>query len=172
MRAHAAAQHAPSPYGAEALTALREVMAEVKRDDPLAPATVVVPNNLAGTVARRALAHGVDGHPGIAGLSITTLARLAERLAAGALAPRRPATGPVLAAAWRSALQAEPGIFGPVAEHPATAEALVEAQRDLDELSEGSLAAVAQASALAGDVVRLHRRVRETLAADWYSPAT
>lgn len=158
------------PYGFEALAALRELMGEIKRDDPLAPATVVVPTNIAGTVARRSLARGVDGHPGIAGLSVTTLPRLAERLAAGHLAPRRPATGPVLAAAWRSALATEPGVFEPVAGHSATAEALVAAHREFDELSGPTLAAVAGTSPLAADVVRLHRRVRASLGAGWYSP--
>src|SRR5262245_7935046 len=100
-------------YGAPAIEALRTVVGRIKRDDPLAPVTVVVPNNLAGLVARRALAHGVGGAPGIAGLEVTTLARLAERQAAPNLAPRRPATGPVVAAAWRAALQHDPGIFAP-----------------------------------------------------------
>ena len=71
----------------------------------MAPVTIVVPTNVAGIVARRHLAAGVgDGRPGVAALDVTTLDRLAERLAAPSLAPRRPVTPPVLAAAWRSAL--------------------------------------------------------------------
>lgn len=50
-------------YGAAALDALRMVVAEAKRDDPMAPVTVLFPNNRAGIVARRHLAHGLtDAH--------------------------------------------------------------------------------------------------------------
>lgn len=88
-------------YGASALAALGEVVGAAKRADPMAPVTVIVPTNLAGIAARRHLAQGVNGLSGIAGIEVSTLARLAERFAAPALAHRRPTTGVVLAAAWR-----------------------------------------------------------------------
>ena len=73
-------------YGRAALDALRVVVADAKRDDPMAPVTVLVPNNIAGIVARRHLAHGLaDGNNGVAGIWFTTLARLAEQLASPTL---------------------------------------------------------------------------------------
>src|SRR5699024_9235399 len=47
---------------------------------------------------------------GIAGIDVTVISRLAERIAAPALAPHRPATRQVLASAWRRALRIDPGI--------------------------------------------------------------
>ena len=55
-------------YGAEAYDALRAAVAEAKRGDPLAPVTVLVPTQPVRVAARRALAHGVDGRAGVAGL--------------------------------------------------------------------------------------------------------
>src|SRR3954454_22412696 len=98
-------------YGRAALEELREAAREAKDGDPMAPVTVLMPNNIAGIVARRFLAHGLgDGHHGLAALFPTTIVRLAEKLAAPTLHPRRPATTPVIAAAWRAALKA-PGVF-------------------------------------------------------------
>ena len=102
-----------------ALAALRKRVAAEKAEDPLAPVTVLVPNNIAGLFVRRHLARGVtEGRPGIAGVFISTLPRLAEQVAAASLYPRTPATATVLAAAWRAVLDETPGIFGPVAESP------------------------------------------------------
>ncbi len=93
-------------YGAAAVEALRAVVSGLKADDPMASVTILVPNNRAGIVARRQLAGGLaDGpRPGVAALHVSTLPRLAEQLAAASLAPRRPATRPLVAAAWRRAL--------------------------------------------------------------------
>src|ERR1035437_8130834 len=46
-------------YGRPALEALRAAVAKLQEDDPMAPVTVLVPNNIAGIVARRFLAHGL-----------------------------------------------------------------------------------------------------------------
>ena len=73
---------------------------------------------------------------------------------------------PVLAAAMRAELAAEPGLFGPVAEHPATESALVRAYRELRDLSP-PLDAVARTSSRASEVVRLHRAVLARLAPRW-----
>ena len=99
-----------------------------------------------------------------------TVDRLAELLAAAGLtaAGRRPATGPVLSAAWRSALADEPGVFAAVADHPATVTALVESHRDLRDLSADALAAVAATGSLTAEVVRLHREVVSRLTEQWY----
>jgi ATP-dependent helicase/nuclease subunit B len=158
-------------YGAEAYDALPASVAELKRADPLAPVTVLVPTQLCGVAARRALAKGVSERAGVAGLSVLTVDRLAERIAAPALvgSGRRPTTGPVLAAAWRRALGEDAGVFGPVAGHRSTVRALVEAHRELREVDAAALDAIAgSGEPIAVDLVRLHRRVIGLLAADWY----
>ncbi|GII98240.1 ATP-dependent helicase/DNAse subunit B [Sediminihabitans luteus] len=163
-----------TPYGAPALDRLRSVVSELKQHDPMRQVVVVAPTQLAGTVARRHLArHGIDRPrttgPGVAGLEITTLARLAERLSASSLAPRRPATVPVVAAAWRVALARDPGLFVEVAEHTATVEALTAAHRELRDVDPADLDAIASAGpATTRDLVRLHRDVSAALAPHWY----
>ena len=130
-------------YGGAALQRLRAVVAGLKHDDPLAPVTLLLPNNLAGLTARRFLAAGLgDERRGIAGLYLATLSRLAEQLAASGLAPRRPAIRPIVAACWRAALTKAPGVFGEVAEHPATIQALTTSHFELRDLSDDALAAV------------------------------
>src|SRR3712207_2156885 len=155
-------------YGRAALEELRDVVRAAKNGDPLAPVTVLVPNNIAGIVARRFLAHGLgDGNSGVAALFPTTVVRLAEQLAAPALHPRRPATIAVVAASWRAALSKAPGVFEPVADHPATVEALVRAGRELRDLDATALDAVAAATTLGPDLVRLYRDVRAGLSPAW-----
>lgn len=156
-------------YGARVLEALRSVVADHKARDPMAPVTVVVPNNVAGIVARRHLAQGFGpDQPGIAGIHLSTLPRLAEQLAAPALAPRRPATPPLLASAWRSAMDQGAGSFDPVKDHPATVRALVRADRELRDLSDTALDAVAGSGPLAAALMHLHRQVRDITAAACY----
>jgi ATP-dependent helicase/nuclease subunit B len=160
-------------YGRAALDALRTVVAEVKRNDPLEPVTLLLPNNIAGIVARRHLARGIRvGRPGIAGLYLATLPRLAEQLASPRLtaAGRRPATRPIAAAAWRAVLSEDAGLFEQVAEHPATIRALTDAHRELRDLSEPALDTVSAETPLGGDLVRLHREVSVGLSERWYDP--
>ena len=163
------------PYGAPAAAAFHEQVAAAKADDPLAPVTVVVPSNYVGVAARRRLAYAEAGEltphgKGVAGVTFLTVYRLAELLAAPALAGegRRPVSTPVVAAAVRGALADDPGYFGPVARHPATEEALVAAHRELSDLSPAALDALARESERAGEVVRLHRATRDALAEHWY----
>jgi RecB family exonuclease len=163
-------------YGRAAATALHAQLVAAKRDEPLAPVTVIVPTNSVGVAARRLLASGELGSitsrgAGVIGVSFLTVYRLAELLAAPALAAaeRRPVSTPVVAAAVRAALAAEPGLFAPVAEHPATEEALSAAHRDLADLDDGALDLLARQSLRARDVVRLHRAVSAALAPQWYA---
>src|SRR4051812_21815547 len=145
-------------YGRAALEELRDVVREAKNGDPMASVTVLVPNNIAGIVARRFLARGLgDGHHGVAALYPTTVTRLAEQLASPMLHDRRPATGPVVAAAWRAALHDNAGVFAEVADHPATVQALVQAGRELRDLDDTALDALAGVTPLGPDLVRLHR---------------
>ena len=148
-------------------------MAQVKGGDPMAPVTVLVPNNIAGIVARRFLAGGPSGTKegnGIAGIFFSTLPRLAEQVAAPTLTAegRRPATRPVTAATIRQRLDADPGIFGPVAAHPSTSRALGQAMTALRDVTEAALATLESASSLVRDVVRLHRETAAELQPQWY----
>ena len=164
------AQVTVTAYGRAALEALRDIVADVKHD-PMAPVTVLVPNNIAGIVARRHLAHGLTaGGNGVAGIWFTTLPRLAEQLAAPTLTGRgrRPATRPVSAAAIRECLDQAPGVFAVVKDHPATARALANASRQLRDVDEVALTQVASASSLSKDVARLHRQTTAALAGAWY----
>lgn len=151
--------------------------AKAKADEPLTPVTVVVPSNHVGVTARRALA-SADRHvssrgAGIIGVTFLTPFRLAELLGAPALAAagRRPVSSPVIAAALRRALRDDAGVFGPVAQHAATEEALVAAATELADLSSGALDRLAGTSPRAADVVRLFRHARAQLAAGWYDEA-
>ncbi len=162
-------------YGRPAAAALRRHIAAIKGQEPLAPVTVVVTSNHVGVATRRLLASGSLGPTcgrgtGLAAVSFVTPYRLAELLGAPALAAagRCPVSTPVIAAALRASLAEAPGLFGPVAAHPATETALVATYRELREVSPARLDAIAATSARAADVVRLHRATRARLAAKWY----
>ena len=162
-------------YGREGAEALRATIAAIKGEEPLAPVTVVVSSNHVGVATRRLLASGALGPVssrgvGLAAVTFATPYRLAELLGAPVLAAagRRPVSTPVIAAALRSALRADAGLFAPVAEHPATETALVAAYRELRDLSPAALDAVARTSRRAADVVRLHRAARAHLETGWY----
>jgi RecB family exonuclease len=160
-----------TPYGRLALAALRATVQQIKHDDPMAPVTVLVPNNIAGIVARRFLARGLsDKSNGVAGIYFSTLPRLAEQLAAPVLtaAGKRPATRPVIAATIRRRLDANPGIFEPVASHPSTSRALSQAMTTLRDVSDATLTSLGSASELVKDVVRLHRETITELESRWY----
>jgi RecB family exonuclease len=163
------------PCGRDAADALRRRIAAVKGDEPLTPVTVIVPSNHVSVATRRLLASGVLGPAcgngvGLAAVSFMTPYRLAELLGAPPLAGsgRRPVSTPVIAAALRAALADDPGLFAPVASHPATETALVEAYRELREVSSAHLDALAGTGPRARDVVRLHRAARARLEPDWY----
>jgi hypothetical protein len=164
-------------YGRPATELLGARIAAVKADDALAPVTVVVPTNDVGVCVRRLLASGelgsVTGGAGVAGLAMVTVSRLAELLGAPRLAAshRRPVTIPVVAAAVRRVLTERPGVFAPVADHPATEQALVGAYRELSELGQATLDRLAAQSERAGEVVRVRREARALLEPDWYEEA-
>lgn len=153
--------------GAPAYRVLAEVVRAAKDGDPLSPVTLVVPGERVGVAARRALARGQPGVPGVAAVHVVTLRRLAETMAAESLiaADRRPLTGPVLISAVRSTLAAEPGIFAPVADHIGTVRAVAQAHRTLRPLGPVQLDALTAAGAVVADTVRLHRALNSRLAA-------
>ncbi len=165
----------PTSYGRAAHEVLHGLVGTLKDADPLAPVTLLVPTNQCGTFVRRSLASlkSGSGAEGVAALNVLTVDRLAELVAAPMLVAqgRRPATGPVVSAAWRHALSQEPGLFAQVARHPATVQALVAAHRQLRELSPQAVAAVADSGRLTADVVRLHQRVVHALGTAYHDSA-
>jgi RecB family exonuclease len=158
----------PVAYGRPAHDELARRVERAKKGDRLRPVTVVVPSNYVGVAARRRLAE----QRGIIGVSFLTVYRLAELLGSAALAGdgRRPLSNPVLLVAVQEELARAPGVFAPVRDHPATEEALVAAHKLLADLPGAALSALATASSQAGEVVRLHRRVRERLGG-WFDEA-
>lgn len=159
-------------YGTDAFGTLRQVVFRLKAGDALSPVTVLVPSHLGGLTVRRALAEGLgDGQTGIAAVDCLTLSGLAERIAAPALAGdgRRPAAGALVTARIRDALVAEPGEFGAVATHPATALAVERASRELRQADDSAFEAVRDAGGtLLREVVRTHEDVWASLAGGWY----
>ncbi len=165
----------PTPYGRAASQALRDAVERAKHDDALAPVTVVVPTNSVGVSARRRLASGELGSTsptgrGVVGVTFLTVYRLAELLGAAELAAsgRRPVSTPVVASAVRRALARQAGLFAPVAQHPATEEALVAAHRELADLDKSQLDALAAQSERAREVVRLHVATKSLLQREWH----
>ena len=157
-----------TPYGPAATERLGERIDAHKRDNPLAPVTVVVPTNIAGLATRRALG---TRNKGIAAVNFLKLFDLAERLAGRQMADehrRRPLSEPVLSANVRMVLNTDPGLFRASARHPATEQALVRSYRDLRELSDDQLSVLAAQSARAADVVRICGQVRDNLKGRWY----
>lgn len=157
-------------YGPEALERLAQVVGDLKGDDPMRPVTVLAPNNIAGLAARRRLARGVGGRPGIAGLEVTTVPRWAEQLAGASMLPRRPATRPVVATAIRRSLGERGGALANVSGHPATVQALARAHTELLEVAPADLEAIAATSAITAEVVALHCDLRRRLEAEWFEP--
>lgn len=159
-------------YGSDATLALRDELARIKADEPLTPVTVVVDSNQVGVSTRRRLAQEsiCAAGRGLIGVTFVTPYRLAELLGAASLAAegRRPVSVPVLGAAVRRALGAEPGAFGPVAQHAATESALVAAYRELRDLDDAALRVLAATGPRAAEVVRVHRATRSLLAEGWY----
>jgi len=150
-------------YGAHATAALAEAITMAKGGDPLAPVTVVVPSNLVGVSARRTLAAGSPA--GLAAVRFETVLGLARLLAGPSLpGERRRVTDPVVGAAVRSVLAASADLLRPVARHPATERALVRVHRELRELDDHALTALADTGPRATEVVRLHREVHDRLA--------
>lgn len=155
-------------YGSPAREALVAAIAGAKAGDPLAPVTVIVPTNYAGLAMRRRLA----GELGLVNVRFQVAARTAELLGGARLAAagRKPLVPWVRREAIRAALGQGPGIFAPVAAHPATIRQIARAFDDLADAAPDTLTRLEGLGARPRDVVRLFRRVRE-LTRDFYDEA-
>jgi len=161
-------------YGHDVYAALTDAVARAKRDDPLAEVMLVVPTEPIGTAARRWLAaNGDGGSPGIAGLSIVTLYRLAERIASPGLAGlgRKPVTAPVLVGAMRAIVATSDTCFTPIADHPQTARALADASTELNRLNPAVLPTLAGDRVVTAEVIDLHQKVRQQLSSGYFDEA-
>lgn len=155
------------PHGRPATAALAQCLAGWRGTDPLARATVIVPRSWEGLSLRRLLASGeVGGGSGLANVAFLTLGRFAAEIGAARLAEAGTVwlTDTVLGAAVRAALRADPGVLGPVREHPATERAVADAWRALREASRSSRARLAAQGPRQADVVRLTEDVTKRLA--------
>lgn len=159
-----------TPFGRPATERLRELVADAKATDPLAPVTVLVSSNFAGLSLRRRLAGGAAGPaspfgPGLVNVQFVTLFALAGRLGGATLARAgsRPVSNPVLLAAVRHVLDDTPGVFAPVRDHPATERALAGAFAELSTVDDATRARLAHQSGRAREVVRVYEAVRARL---------
>ena len=154
-------------FGRPAAELLADQVREAKAGDALAPVTIVVPTHYLGVATRRQLASTGSG---VAGVTFTTIHRLAELIAAPVLAgaSRKPVSAPVIAAAIRGVLREEPGMFAPVATHPATEEALTSAYRELSAVTDTGRRALAGVGPRAADVVRICNAAKRQLEPGWF----
>lgn len=150
------------------IDALAATIDDAKGGDRLAPVVVVVPTNVSGVMARRALGR----QHGVLGVDMVTLNRLAELMGGPILAAqrRRPVSSPVLELTVRRVLDDDPGAFGRVAHHPSTVTALREAHEELRLAGPGALDALAEYPR-GRQVARVSRAVTRVLASRWYDEA-
>ena len=154
-------------FGSAAQDLLATQVAVLKGRDPLTPVTVLVYSNYMAVATRRGLAERPGG---IANVSFTTVRTLARMLGASRLTAvgSRLAPAPLVTSAIRAVLHETPGIFEPVADHPATEQALTAAYRELRSVPDSELNAVADCSMRAADVIRVYQDARSRLSAGWF----
>ncbi len=150
-------------YGRPATDALASAINAAQDGDPLAPVTVIVPSNGAGLAARRVL----GATRGLANVGFLTPYAVAEKLGG----PRAAATGqgrltqPMLVAAIRQELRADPGPYAPVATHVGTERAIARRYGELSRARPETLARLRRAgSPRARALVDVVDRVRVRLA--------
>ena len=149
-------------YGRAATEALARAVRDLQDGDPLAPASIVVPDHATGLMVRRRLAARAGG---LAAVDVVTLLDLARSLSARSsrLAGRRPVSDAIVLAATRRLLAERPGAFGPVADHPSVERSVVAAHRDLREVPPESLGRLAGGGGMLADLVSLHRGLVDLL---------
>jgi len=148
------------PVGRPLLDALGRHVAAAQADDRFRPVTVIAPSRAAALALRRRLAREAGG---LFGVRFEVLPRLAELLAAPALARagRVPAGAAARSEALRTVLRRDPGMLAAIADHPATAQALERTLADLSELPPEQLRHLP--GTRGAELARLHTRVRAVL---------
>ncbi|MDA1096174.1 MAG: hypothetical protein O3B84_02840, partial [Chloroflexi bacterium] len=163
------------PDGEPARIALRARVRALQAGDPLRAVTVAVPSNYAGLALRRWLARRRgEERGGLLNVRFLVLARVIELLGAPRLAAegQRPLTGALRGEFIRAALDATPGVFAAVADHPATEQRLNRTFRDLAELSDEARASLSRADEQTADVVRLYEAFQSAVVGRYYDSTT
>ncbi len=144
---------------------LWRLVADEKRDDVLAPVTVVTPTRYAGLALRQEL-----GREGFVNVRFMVLPMLAELLGGAALERdgRKPLTSVVETITLRHVLEESTGPLARVREHPSTLHSLRSAFGQLRNASDDVRANLAARDDLSGAVARMHDRFRELVRDDWY----
>lgn len=130
----------------------------MKRDDPLAPVTVVGPSNYANLSLRHDFAR-----VGFVNVRFMVFSRLAEFLGAPRMASqkRAPLTRVIENAAVRSVASGATGPLGDLREHSSTLRSLKQSfRRQLRNVSSAALDALAGTGELQAETVRLYRKFR------------
>ena len=156
-------------HGKAATAALTEAVTAFKNGDPLTAVIVVVTDHAQGIRLRRRLAARSVGGPSVAGITairMVTLLDLSRDLTAGAveLEGRQSVSDAVVLAAARRVLAEDPGVFGPVADHPSLERALLAAHRDLREVDARSIERLARLGGLPAGLASIHRALLHRLA--------
>ena len=143
---------------AEQRRRLWDLIAAFKKDDPLAPTTVVGPSNYANLTLRHELARS-----GFANVRFLPMPRVAELLGAPSLAARgrTPLTTIVESAAIRAVSEEASGPLGETRFHPSTHQSLKGTFRELRHASSSALERLAARPGLQAEVINLYRRFRE-----------
>lgn len=157
-------------FGRPATRALSRHIGRAQEAGALQPVTVVVASNFVGLSVRRLLAGGALGGNGLANVSFVTPFQVAELLAPGDIGGRRPLTNPVLGAAVRQALAADPGPFAEVVGHPATEAAVAALYGELSQVPPTTLDVLTAAGGTAALSVRLVRDVASRLGGFYGEP--
>ena len=141
---------------------LWDIVALLKRDDPLAPVTVVGPSVYANLGLRNELAA-----TGFANVRFMVLPRVSELLGAPDLARRnlRPLTPIVERAAIRAVLAETPGRLSELRSNPGTMLSLRSTFREIRSASASALVAIASRGGVRSEVVELYEKFREKTAA-------
>lgn len=154
--------------GPPALDALADVVAAAQAGDPLAPVTVLVPSRYGALALRRELA----ARGGVANVRFEIAARAAELLAAPELAGRglTPRSRALEAEAARIDLTEHPEDLGAAAHHPATVQEVTRLFRELREVGQPAVAALAATGRRGASLAHRYQRIMAQIS-DTYDEA-
>ena len=146
---------------------LWQIVSEAKRDDPMAPVTVISPSRYCSLSLRQEL-----GRQGFVNVRFLEMPVLAELLGGAALAAegRRPLTPTLQCISLRQALARATGVLQPVRHHPKTQLSLGTSFRELRRLGTAALDELAGGGGVTAEVVSLYRAQRSTVSSDWFDP--
>ncbi len=144
---------------------LWRLVSQAKRDDVLAPVTVVSPTRYAGLSLRQEL-----GRSGFANVRFTDIRVVSDMLGGSQLARegRGPLTAALESALLREVIDQAAQPLEQVREHPAALASLRASFRELRTLDEDVLEALERRGGLSAEIVRLYRMFRAETTGVWY----